>query len=395
MKPKYFNWLALGAIVSLIVAGAVHASYNRWSPEELSGRKLLPTLSEQADEIGQITLQQGDKVITLNRSQEEKGWAIAERQAYPADAAKVRNLVLSLTRAELVEPKTRVESRYGLLELEDPKGKDAKSRLVRLSDHENRTIAEIVVGKRRFAAFGSGKSANYLRLQGDPQTWLASLEINASMDVQDWVDPVFFRIDDKQIKSLTLFEAGKQVAKLVPDAKKEGEFTFTEVPEGKKVKQDVRVSELITGLRTLELSEVRKATAADAKPDMTAEIEMKDGARYQIGLKREDGKPWIMVNVLAAGKDKEAAEAIAKGTKGWAYQIADWRSKQTFKPLADLYDEAPKLEPAAATAPGSEAQGEKPAAAAPGNGPAAARGTGGAEQAKEPASPSNAPTTGN
>ena len=352
MSPKNFNWLVLAAIVSLVVAGLVHGTYNDWSAERVSGKKLLPTLSATADEIGQITLVQGDKTLTLNRSQEDKGWALAERNGYPLDNDKVRTLVFSLAKAELVEPKTRDPKRYGLLELQDPKEKDAKSKLVRLSDYNGRTIAEVIVGKQRHGAFGASRSGTYLRQPGDEQTWLANADIKVPFDISDWTKPGFFRADSKEIVSLEVKDGDKTVYKLARE-KAGGELKVTDIPADKKVKATLRTSDLLAGIQTLEMLDVRQVSAGDKKPDMTAVIETKEGAKFRIGLKKQDKDRWVTVSVLESGKDKtkEAAEKIGKATKGWAFKVADWRANQTFKEPKDIFeDKAPKKDEAGGSA---------------------------------------------
>ena len=78
----------------------------------------------------------------------------------------MRALLVKLAEAELVEGKTRNKDRYALLELEDPAAKDAKSRLLRLLDDKGVVIAEAIVGKKRFDAFGGSKSGTYVRKLG-------------------------------------------------------------------------------------------------------------------------------------------------------------------------------------------------------------------------------------
>ncbi len=84
---------------------------------------------------------------------------LASHGNYPARAEVVRGLLVKMAEADLVEPKTNVKDRFALLELEDPAGKDAKSRLVRLLDAKGAVITEVIVGKKRVDAFGANRSA--------------------------------------------------------------------------------------------------------------------------------------------------------------------------------------------------------------------------------------------
>ena len=116
--------------------------------------------------------------MTLARDKD--AWTLADRGGYPAKAEAVRALLVKLAEAELVESKTRNKDRYALLELEDPAAKDAKSRLLRLLDDKGGVIAEAIVGKKRFDAFGGSKSGTYVRKPGDAQTWLTNADLDVS-----------------------------------------------------------------------------------------------------------------------------------------------------------------------------------------------------------------------
>lgn len=368
MQPKQFNMLALSAVISLIAAGVVHSSYNSWTDDTVTGKRLFPSLETEGDATGQIFIQKGLEKLTLKKSPDGKVWSIVERAGYPVDANKVRKLVVKLGQTELIERKTSSEKLYGQLDLGDPKAKDADSKLVRLGDNANKTLAEVVIGKERRGAFGAGKAGTYIRVPGDSQTWLAKLELDASTSVDDWVKPVFFKVDDKKIKSLTVSQGGSVVYKLGAKDKKPGEFDLVDVPAGKKQNAKLRISDLVNGIRTLEMTDVRKALAEDAKPDMTADITMEDGAKYRVGMKRADKKRWMTVAVLANGKDEAAAKKLTDASKGWAFEIADWRAEQTFKKPEDIFEvvkvEAPKISQPPKT-PGQVVPGATPGKSSP------------------------------
>ena len=353
METRQFNLLALAALISLIAAGVVHSAYNSLDQEVVAGQKVFPSLERRSGDVNEVVLQQAGKTITLKKTDDGKGWGIVERGGYPVDAKNVREIVVKLSQAELIEPKTRDPKRYGQLELGDPKAKDASSRLVRFLDKSAKPIAEVVVGKNRYAAFGTGQSGTYLRKPGEKQTWLAKLDLKAPMDVSDWVAPVFFRVAKDKIKSLVVKDGETTVYKVVPDEAQAGKFKVVDIPSGRVLKKDFRIDETINGVRTLEMLDVRKRTEKDGKPDRVAVLTMTDGAEYTVGMKRDgtdDKERWMTVEVKVPG-DAEAAKlakAVAEDTQGWSFRIAEWRARHTFKGLNDMYD---KVEAEAKDAP--------------------------------------------
>lgn len=338
MQPKHFNTLALTAVISLVAAGVVHSSYNSWTDDTATGKRLFPSLERGGDATSQIVIQQGEDKLTLKKSADGKIWSLVERAGYPVDPTKVRELVVKLGQTELIERKTNKEARYDQLDLGDPTAKDSSAKVVRLFDNNKKTIAELVVGKERRGAFGAGKAGTYIRVPGDPQTWLAKVELNAPTSVDDWVKPKFFEFDQKKMKSLVVMKGDTAIYKLGVKDKKPGEFELVDIPASSKPKKDLRIDDLVNGIRTLEMVDVRAAGVADGKPDMTADIELDDGTKYRVGMKREDKKRWMTVAVLAEGKDAAGAKKLKADSKGWAFEIADWRADQTFKKPEDVFE---------------------------------------------------------
>jgi len=348
MEPKHFNMLAVAAVVSFIAAGVVHGAYNDWSREVVTGKKLFPSLDKNANLVGRIALQKGASVLTLQKK--GSGWTLLERAGYPVNGAKVRQLLIDLLSAELVEPKTHVPERYKLLDLEDPAKAGAKSTRVRLSKEKGKVIAEVVLGKRRMGAFGTGKAGTYVRRTDNPQAWLSNVDVRASMDVSDWVDPVFFRLDPNKVISLKFQPPGGVEYSVVADAKKKGTFKIAPLPAGLKLKKGAAPTAMITSMRTLELTDVRKLEKTPAGKAVTPTLlEMASGMKLEIRVLRGKTDRWISFRVVEDGKAKAAAKKIRSKLEGWEFKVADWRLRQTFKEPKDLFavlkKPAPKLSP--------------------------------------------------
>jgi hypothetical protein len=130
MTPRNFVYLAVAAALSLLFAVVSYASNNQWSSGKAAGDKLFPRLTSEASQIAAIEVRQGDKEVVLERT--GGSWVVKNRSGYPADPVKVRTLVVRMAEADLIERKTTRPDRYAALELDDPAGKDAKSRLVKM-----------------------------------------------------------------------------------------------------------------------------------------------------------------------------------------------------------------------------------------------------------------------
>ncbi|MBO0740373.1 MAG: DUF4340 domain-containing protein [Hyphomicrobiaceae bacterium] len=339
MKPRAFAALAVITLVAAGIAIATYASQNRWSQAKVSGAALLPGLAAQASRIGRVELQQGDKVLALARSNE--GWTLADRGGYPVKPGAVRALLVKLAQAELVEGKTRNKERFSLLELEDPTGKDSKSRLLRLKDDQGAVIAETIVGKKRWDAFGGSKSGTYVRRPGDPQTWLSNGDLDVSVNVRDWVPAGVLDLPSTKIVKLTVEIPGEEPLVIARDAADTAKHTLQALPEGKKLKEGAGIDAIVRAVGNIELDDVRKATvAAPAANDVSvAKIEADGGLAITIRLRKEGDATWVSLEASGAeGDAKTTAEDIVKRTQGWEYKVPTYKAQAILKRRADLIE---------------------------------------------------------
>jgi hypothetical protein len=372
MTPKNFVYLAAAAAVSVLLAIVSFASNNQWSTGLASGEKLLPGLADSLREVAEIEVRQGDNSVVLER----KGgsWAVKSRAGYPVDVSKVRTLLVALGEAELVESKTRKSDRYAALELEDPASKTAKSRLVKLTGTKGNTIAEVVIGKQRQEGYGTGKGAGtYVRKVGDPQTWLANVELGASAAVKDWVKTSVLSLETDKISRIAIEIPGEQVLKIerpappapkdkdtkeakkddTKDAKETKETKETKTPpapaklafvgfppEGKKLKDAGAAETLARAVSSIDLEDMRKLAEPPAGEGVgIVKIETADGPTATLRLRKDGDSHWLSVAVTGEGDAaKKAAEAIAARTKDWEFKIPAVKAELILKKRSDLLE---------------------------------------------------------
>jgi hypothetical protein len=341
MRPKSFAALAIITVAALAVAIATYAAQNRWAQPKVSGASLLPGFPTQASKVAKIEIRQGDKSITLARDKE--GWLLADRGGYPAKPEAVRGLLVKLAQAELVEPKTRNKDRYALLELEDPAAKDAKSRLVRLLDDKGGLVAESIVGKRRYDAFGGNKSATYVRKPGDTQTWLSSADLSVPVEVRDWVQPGVLDIPATKIAKVTVEVPGEEPLVIARDAGDATKYTLASIPDGKKLKEGGGggLDAIVRAAGNIELEDVRKASAeaAPAGDLSVAKLEAEGGLGVTLKLRKEGENTWVSLEASGADGDaKKTAEEIVRKAQGWEFKVPAYKAQSILKRRADLFE---------------------------------------------------------
>jgi hypothetical protein len=337
MKPRSFAALALVTAAVLAVAIATYAAQNRWAQAKVSGEALFPTLVAQAGKVARIEIRQGDKVLALARDKES--WSLADRSGYPAKAEAVRALLVKLAGAELVEAKTQKKDRYSLLELEDPSGKDAKSRLLRLLDDKGGVIAEAVIGKKRYDAFGASRSGTYVRKAGEAQTWLSNADLDVAVSVRDWVQPGILDVASNKIKKLTVEVPGEEPLIIERDAADANKHTLVGIPDGKKLKAGAGIDSIVRAAGNIELEDVRKLAGAAGSDAGVAKLEGDGGLAVTLKLRKDADASWVSIEAAGADGDaKTTAEEITRKAQGWEFKVPAHKTDTILKRRADLFE---------------------------------------------------------
>jgi len=374
MTPKSFVNLGAVALLSALLAIVAFAANNPWSTGRSGGEKLMPGLADTIRQVAGLEVRQGEESVVLERSADGR-WSLKSRGGYPADAAKVRALLVGLGQAELVEAKTSKTDRYGALELEDPEPKGAKSRLVRLLGADGKAISEVVLGKKRFAGYGSNQpGGTYVRRPGNPQAWLANIEVDAPAGAKDWVKTAVLSLDSTKIARISIEIPGEQPLKIerpapaaaakdakqdakdgkLPESVKAGGKTVSPAPEpgklafvafpseGKKLKDAAAAESLARAIASIDLEDVRKLATPPAVDGVSLfRVESTDGLKATLRVRKEGDAHWLAVTgITGEGDAKKSAEEIAGRTQGWEFRIPSSKAEAILKKRSDLVEAA-------------------------------------------------------
>ncbi len=360
IRPHQFIGLAAATALSVLLAVGLYAGVNSWSAGKVEGAAFLPELAQKINAVSAIEITQGGKKLTLDRVGER--WIVRDRGGYPAKSDAARALLVTLAQSQLIEPKTTVKDRLGLLELEDPGTKDAKSRGVRVLDISGKPIADVVLGKARGDAFGSGKGGAYVRRGGETRSWFATGDPKVTSDIKDWIDTKVISTDASKVVRLTIENPGEDalvIEKSPPEIKEEpakdakaapmtpitppakpSKYRLAKMPDGQKLKKDVGLDQIVEAFGAIDLEDVRKldpaATAADKASTMRLETE--GGPTITFRLRRDGDASWLSLVATGEGDAKKAADDINARTTGWEFKLPGWKADQLAKRRADLFE---------------------------------------------------------
>jgi hypothetical protein len=331
--------IRLAAATVILVAAAITslASGDRGVSRTARSEPAFPSLAAKLGDVQSVAVTRDGATMTFLRDGDS--WLAEEKGKYPANAAKVSQLVLALADLTLVEPKTQKSDLYPRLEVEDP-GK-GKSALVTVKDKSGTTIAETIVGKRRYDRLGAGNDGVYVRKPGDAQTWLARGSPDPSGAPSSWLDRQILDIPEKNIAKVSLTQADGTklvIGRTAPD----GKFTVEAAPADAKFKSETTTSGPATALETLDLDDVKPAAELPIgdKDIVAASFTTFDGLTVNVRLIERDKTSWIAISATGTGSSEAEAKKIDEKVSRWTYAIPAYKANLLKTKLSDLLEPA-------------------------------------------------------
>jgi hypothetical protein len=337
MHARSLILLASATAALVAIAIVVLASGDRGVSRAAPDQSAFPALAARLGDVASVTVSRDGTTMTLIRDGDN--WLVAEKGNYPANAAKISQIVRAMADLTLVEPKTQNPDLYPRLEVEDPG--NGKSTLVAVKDKSGGDLAQAIVGKRRYDRLGAGNDGVYLRKAGEAQSWLARGTLDPSGDAANWLDRQIIDISEKKIAKVTLTQADGSklvISRSAPEAK----FAVEDAPADAKFKGETATSGPATALETLDLDDVKPAGELPV-PDknvVTASFTTFDGLTVDLRLMERDKADWIAISAAGSGPAEANAKKIEDKVSHWTYAIPAYKANLLKTKLADLIEPA-------------------------------------------------------
>ena len=119
MRAKTLIVLALVAAAA-IVGSALLERGSAPDPAVSDGTLLYPGLTEAINGITRVRFSDPGTGEPVQLERTDAGWIVVQKDGYPADAGKIRQLLLRLAEARLAETKTANPELYPRLGVADP-----------------------------------------------------------------------------------------------------------------------------------------------------------------------------------------------------------------------------------------------------------------------------------
>jgi hypothetical protein len=340
MQTKGLIALIAAALVVAAVSIMLTLGGPRGADDAGAGQAVLANLKDRIGDVATLKITGAGGNVTLQR--QSQGWTIAEKGGFPADPAKIRQVLLGFSELKLVEPKTSSADSYARLDVEDPGKEGGHARLVEIDDAGGGKLGELIVGKRRPDRLGSGADGLYVRRPGAAQSWLAQGSVDLPAETKDWLDKKIVSIAPGRVATVTFTHADGSTLILKRD-KEDAKFAVDGAPADTKFKNDAALAEPAGVLDGLELSDARPAAEIVFPTDGVSRAQWVtfDGLTITAETFEKDGTSWVRFTASGSDKAADEAAAITARTANWAYAIYPYKTNAMKTKLDDLV-EAPK-----------------------------------------------------
>jgi hypothetical protein len=303
-------------VVLAIAAVAITAMLERERPDQadsLVGQRLMPDLEKQLNDITALKVVASGDDGTATITREESGWVVVEKSGYAADAGAIRQFLIRLAEARVLEEKTSNPELYGRLGVGDV-GADGGG--VQLSLEGLASPRSVIVGDLETRA-GRG---TYLRLAGGEQSYLVDAELDPPETAVDWLDRNLFDIPADEVLAITVRQDDGELLRIV---RGDVGLEVLDVPEGRSLSSPTAPRSMGGVLKALTFEDVTRAEDfRDEPPAAVAEYRLEDGRVLTIDLWQRDTGRFAALRVAggtaaaasadgdtaAAGEETESAE---------------------------------------------------------------------------------------
>jgi len=346
------RFLALAGVTALLLVAGVWLSVHRAMTQGKfdGGGLVFADLTPALSQIDSVRLSKGDgSRITLQRA--APGWLVVERH-YPADPARVRELLLNLANLKIIEAKTRDPANYSKLGVEAPESPTAGS-----------TLLEVTAGKKSWSLI-VGKSAPgraiYVRQPTEAASALAEPSLTVDPDPKRWIDRLLTDVPGATVHDIAVRPATGAAYVLSRAKRDDPDLELSPIPKGRTTVSSMSLDAQADALQGFNFDDVRAQPAPAVAPTDHAVVRTFDGQVLEFGGHREGEKAYV---TLAASRDATLAaqfpaapgappatpdqtvERLAARVKGVEFEIPIYKYEALFRTQEDLLEKLPAPAP--------------------------------------------------
>jgi hypothetical protein len=341
--------------IAVISVGLAIIGQNRSMPDANTGDLLLPGLLDSLNEVERLVVNRAGSETVATLIKDGAGWTVAEKGGYAADVTKIRQALVALAEARILEEKTSDANFYSRLGVEAIDVETASG-----------TAISIDVGGAPSRALILGDAVNnshrYVRRTDEARSFLIDRNPEIPRNTAQWLIPDIVDVRGARVQRVTITHPDGEQLSISKATPGEANFSVPALPEGRELLYPGVANLIGNGLRELKLDDVARDEATEAEEPVTVtEFYTFDGLVVTLtGRMGDGGKNWLTIaarfdseqaaefasvsggELAAAGGDRQSidprneAEAINATVAGWRYSIPAHQFEQLTRRTSEL-----------------------------------------------------------
>jgi hypothetical protein len=316
------NIVGLG-LLAVVAAGLALWLVDSRAPQQDVGLQgpLLPGLVDRLNAVDEVKVvgAGGKTLATLQRQPD--GWTLLERDGYPADAAKLRALLVGLSEARRVEAKTSNPALYDRLGVEDVSAAEAKG--VALEIIGGGEPLRLILGQNN--ARGKG---TYVRLDGEASSWLLDRNIAVERQPVEWLQRDLIDLPPARVASVEVVPADGAAVNIGRAQDAAGDFELQNLPRGRQPASEfvadataglldaLRFDDVLPADGVVEGDSGARSASFRSKEGLSIALrawqtEGKTYARFSAELDEAEASAWAASQQPAEAADDASAASVA------------------------------------------------------------------------------------
>ena len=322
------NLKVLATVAAMLVIVFLILEYG--SSDRSTIDPLFPELKSNINNVDSLVIQTGNDIVTVQKAGDE--WVVVERDRYAADIGKLREVLLAIADATIIELKTRNPDNYHLIGVNDPAGEASEA--VRIMINGDGFEYSIILGATAQTSY------RYARVDGDAQSILINQSPDIPGDAGGWLAAELLDIAAERVQQVRITHAdGDDIAidKLSADT---ANFDVSNIPDGRELSYPTVVNGIATAMTDLSLDDVRAAPDEAMQQVTTTMLQTFDGLQITATVYPEEEASWVSfqaaTNETAEAAIQEEAVAINERVHGWQYALPDHKANLLSRRFDDL-----------------------------------------------------------
>jgi len=335
MNSRSLKYLvaATAALILLLVA----TEYAGDEAESVDDR-LFPELRDRINAATTIRIvrTESDDEIVIRKT--DDNWVSTSRSDYPVDIGRIRELLLALADAKLVEQKTARPENYAQLGVDDPANEGSKATRLTIAGDGGNEI-DLILGNVAQPGY------RYARKFDAAQSWLIDKDPTLPATAADWLLKDVVDVKPGAVRAVTISHPDGERIHIGKESAEQTDFDVADIPDGRELSYPTVANGIAGVLSALKFDDVR-AGGEFGDDAVTTTFETFDGDRIEVRSLAEDGADWITLRASSEDGDGELAAAINARTEDWQYRIASYKANQLTRRWDDILAAPPEADDA-------------------------------------------------